>query len=134
MSKYGRLSPSNESYELHPTQNTNPSEALDSTSEPLLPRYERHSPSNPSASPHTIHQINKRRNRVVPAIRCLLISLLILVPTFGLVGCYFGRGFMGKLRGWDRWEDVPDGVKIWLEGLEGMVPHPGAAHEVFPTE
>jgi len=44
---------------------------------------------------------------------------------------------MGKLRGWDRWEDVPDGVKGWLEGLEEIVPRPhavGGDLGEFPTE
>jgi hypothetical protein len=122
-----------ETFELHPQAGI-PETNDESSYEPLLPRYERHNPSS-SPSPHKAHQMNKQRRRLLPALRCMLVTLMIVAPSLGLAACYFGKGFMGRLRGWDRWEDVPDGVKGWLEGLEGLVPHSGVADlGAFPTE
>lgn len=126
------LDTSDEAYELH---NATSSPRPDLTGEvdaeePLLPRYERH-PAPLSKSQLTYRTTRTTRGaRFKRALACLCVSLLIIIPTMGLAGCWVGRDTLEKVRQWDK---IPP---EWKEWLESNVPlgKPAADPGHFPTE
>jgi hypothetical protein len=118
----GRASPLSpeEDYELQTTSPAN---------EPLLPRYD---PKSPSLSPYQQVQYARRRNRACSTVLCLWATLMPLVLTSALLGCWFGRQTLDNVRGWQAWEQMPQDVKDWLDKV---APYQHIAdHGSFPTE
>ena len=124
-------------YELSPLARRPPSpstDAADPDSEPLLPVYSASSASHSKPihpSPHRLHLQATRSHRLRRTLSCLCICLLVLVPTVGLLGCFFGENAVQRVKGWDR---VPEEWREWLgeiiaEKGKGKV-DPGN----FPTE
>ncbi|KAK8854468.1 hypothetical protein IAR55_003206 [Kwoniella newhampshirensis] len=108
-----------EDYELQPTSNA---------SDPLLPTYDQHRGKPASPSPHQRLEIHRRHSRFRRFISCLCLSLIIAVPSLALVGCYFGRTTLDRVRTWDQ---LPQDLKDWLNDV---VPNVKVDHGAFPTD
>ena len=110
-----------EDYELQVTQS--------SANEPLLPRYEAHANDDVKS-----HQFGARRagrsssGRFRRAVGCVCLVLAVVVPLTALVGCWYGRTTLDKVRTWDQ---LPP---EWREWLDQVAPKHGADHGSFPTE
>lgn len=107
----------------------------DADSEPLLPVYSPTSSSPPTAakplSPHQRHLLHTRQSRMGRALKCLCLSLLIVIPTMGLLGCAFGERAVKRVKGWDQ---VPDEWKVWLGDILADKAGGHADYGMFPTE
>ncbi|ORX38214.1 histidine phosphatase superfamily [Kockovaella imperatae] len=97
--------------------------------EPLLPRYERTTHSD--SSHHTSHaqQLSRqleirRHSRFRRAVSCLCLALFIVIPSFGLAGCWFGREAINRAK---QWEQLPEEWKSWLNQIAPgkAAPDPG---------
>jgi hypothetical protein len=125
-----------ESYELHPTSNSE----SDSASSPLLPAYSSH-PAASTVSQTGLHDkspSSRRTRQSGRACRAALILSSLIAPILlggALVGCYTGHGqrVLDRVKDWGA---VPQDVKNWLDGeTAGGVGH-DSKHDskMFPTE
>ncbi|WWC71201.1 uncharacterized protein I206_105154 [Kwoniella pini CBS 10737] len=121
MSKFEHHQPGDplaeEDYELQPTSHS---------SDPLLPSYDEHKPHFPS--PHQRLEMSRRHSRCRGFMTCVCLSLIIVVPSLALVGCYFGRDGLDTVKGWDQ---LPPDVKEWLDGV--LPVGKKTDHGAFPT-
>jgi hypothetical protein len=104
-------------------------QSTSAASDPLLPRYEQHKPSD-HLSPHVRHELHKRHSRFRRAVSCVCVCLLVLVPTIALGACFLGR--LERVKQRNKWESMPDEVKEWLEAFGGTHALPNTG--VFPTK
>lgn len=110
---------SGDDYELTPSGQT-----YTDSAEPLLPRYERH--DTPLVIGRSSYE--RRKSRFRRTVSCLCLTVMIAVPTFGFMGCYFGETTLDKIRSWDQ---VPP---EWKEWLNQYGPKQAADHANFPTK
>lgn len=113
-----------ENYELGPV-------SLDTDSEPLLPRYERHEQSPIPVSLHPQVTRVGRKNRFRRIVTCLCVGIMVLLPMAALAGCWFGRMTLDRVRDWDQ---LPAEWREWLDQVKPKGGHEHADHENFPTE
>ncbi|WWC90320.1 uncharacterized protein L201_005253 [Kwoniella dendrophila CBS 6074] len=106
------------------------------SSDPLLPSYDDHNnlhgqqndkPYFPS--PHRQLQINRKRSQFRKFLSCFCLSLIIVLPSLGLLGCYFGKDGLAKVKNWDQ---IPPDVKDWLDEILPLKQK--ADHGAFPTD
>lgn len=108
-----------EDYELQPTHSAN---------EPLLPRYEaRLGADDVKTIPLSLRHPT-RAARFRRAVGCICLVLAVIVPMSALMGCWYGRVTLDKVRSWDQLP--PD----WREWLDQVAPKQSADHGSFPTE
>jgi hypothetical protein len=120
--KPGNSAADPEDYELQETHS--------SAQEPLLPRYEVHPHNDDTkSSPFTTRRPNRSRSsQFRRAVGCVCLVLAITVPFTALLGCWYGRTTLDKVR---TWEQLPP---EWREWLNQVAPKHGADHGSFPTE
>ncbi|WVQ68657.1 uncharacterized protein L199_006866 [Kwoniella botswanensis] len=107
-----------EDYELQPASQS---------SDPLLPSYDEHKPHFPS--PHQRLVMNRRQSGLKKILTCTCLSLIIALPSLALIGCYFGRDGLDRVRSW---EQLPPDVKDWLD--EVLPANAKVDHSAFPTD
>jgi hypothetical protein len=110
-----------EDYELQPSSG-------ETQSEPLLPSYD----SAPGSSRQWSTK-QKRRGDAKRIVRTICLTLLVALPSIALVGCWFGKDTVNRVKTWDQ---LPEDWKTWLGTLmpDDRIQENGGEGGDFPTK